>query len=120
MSNVNVVLKETMTIDGAIAAALVDYTTGMTLGTAGDSSFNLDVAAAGTTEVVRAQMRMMEGLHLQDRIEDILITIGSQYHLTRVVDGHDGLFLYLVLNRSRANLGMARFRLASVEKDIVL
>ena len=65
-------------------------------------------------------MRTMEGLHLQDTIEDILITVGSQYHLTRLVGGHDGLFLYLVLNRSRANLGMARFRLASVEKDVVL
>lgn len=121
MSNLNDVLSAAASIDGAIAVALVDYTTGMTLGVAGDTTaINLEVAAAGNTDVVRAKMRTMDGLGLNDKIEDILITLSSAYHLLRLVDGHEGLFLYLVLDRSRANLAMARFKLTDLEKQLTL
>ena len=121
MSNVKEILKETMTIDGAVVVALVDYNTGMTLGTAGDeTAVDLNIAAAGNTEVVRAKMRTMEGLKIDDKIEDILITLGGQYHLIRLVAGNEGLFVYLVLDKARANLGMARYRLAALEPNIML
>lgn len=117
MSNVDVVLKEAMSIDGAQAAMLVDYQSGMALGQAGDNKvLNLDVAAAGNTDTVRAKMRTMESLGLDDKIEDILITLGSAYHLIRLTANHDGLFLYLVLDKSKANLAMARHKLGSIEK----
>lgn len=34
--------------------------------------------------------------------------------------GRPGLFFCLVLDRSRATLGMARFRLATIERELVL
>src|SRR3954471_11110785 len=75
-------LKSAMTIDGALGAALVDYDSGMALGTlGGDHHLDLDVAAAGNTEVVRAELRVMAALGLADDIEDVLITLGQQYHL---------------------------------------
>ncbi len=87
MANVETALKEaTTTIDGALGAALVDYGSGMALGTIGGSKdLDLSVAAAGNTDVVRAKVRTMEMLGLQDEIEDILITLGSQYHLIRLM-----------------------------------
>ena len=119
MSNVDVVLKEAMSIEGAQAALLVDYQSGMSLGQAGDSSaLNLDVAAAGNTDVVRAKMRTMESLGLNDSIEDILITLGKAYHLIRLTQDQPGLFLYLVLDKSKANLAMARHKLATIEKSL--
>jgi hypothetical protein len=119
MTNVDVVLKESVGIEGAVAAALVDYKSGMALGYAGDTTaLNLDIAAAGNTDVVRSKMRTMESLGLDDQIEDILITLGKAYHLIRLTEGHDGLFLYLVLDKSRANLAMARHKLASLEKTL--
>ena len=121
MSNVESSLKEAAAIDGAVAVALVDYTSGMSLGVAGDThSLNLDVAAAGNTDVVRAKLRTMEALGLKESIEDILITLGSQYHLIRLLRGSagEGLFLYLVLDKSRANLAMARHKLSVVERNI--
>ena len=119
MANVNDSLKEALSLDGAKAVALVDYTTGMTLGTSGDTvAIDLDIAAAGSTEVVRAQMRAMSTLGLEERIEDILITLEHQFHLARLVKGHEGLFLYVVLDKDKSNLGMARFKLAAIEKSL--
>ncbi|WP_405848212.1 hypothetical protein [Streptomyces sp. NBC_01518] len=122
MANVEVSLKEmTAGIEGALGAAVVDYTSGMALGTLGGSkSLDLTVAAAGNTDVIRAKVRTMEQLGLKGQIEDILITLDSQYHLIRLVTGRNGngLFLYLVLDKGRSNLAMARHQLKRVEAAI--
>ncbi|MFE4514156.1 hypothetical protein ACFRMQ_08165 [Kitasatospora sp. NPDC056783] len=115
-------LKQAMTsIEGAIGAALVDYNSGMALATLdGPGGLDLDVASAGNTDVVRAKMRTMDMLGLQDGIEDILITLTSQYHLIRPLTGRTGkgLFLYLALDKSRANLAMARHQLSRIEGEL--
>lgn len=104
--NVETALKEALSIDGAVGAALVDYESGMSLGTLGGGDWlDLDVASAGNTEVVRSKMRVMTELALDDAIEDILITLSRQYHLIRLIGGigrgsGPTLFLYLVLDRS--------------------
>ncbi|MFF1833872.1 hypothetical protein ACFVXE_06670 [Streptomyces sp. NPDC058231] len=122
MANTETSLKEAMTsIEGTLGVALVDYTSGMALGTlGGGKDFNLDVAAAGNTDVVRAKLRTMEHLGLKDEIEDILITLSGQYHLIRLLKarGTNGLFLYLVLDSARANLAMARHQLKRIEAEL--
>ncbi len=121
MANVETSLKESMAIDGTIGAALVDHTSGMALGTIGGArDLDLNVAAAGNTDVVRAKLRTMEMLGIEEDIEDILITLGSQYHLIRPLTGRSGkgLFLYLALDRSRANLAMARHSLRKIEANL--
>ncbi|WP_435643549.1 hypothetical protein ACR9VJ_21140 [Streptomyces sp. H49] len=122
MANTETALKEALTsIEGATGVALVDYTSGMALGTMGGSkTFDLNVAAAGNTDVIRAKMRTMEMLGLSSEIEDILITLSDQYHLIRLLKGRggNGLFLYLVLESARANLAMARHQLRRIEEDL--
>ncbi|MFD3538169.1 hypothetical protein ACFWUQ_01530 [Streptomyces sp. NPDC058662] len=122
MVNVETALKEaTTTIEGAIGAALVDYSSGMALGTVGGGKeLDLTVAAAGNTDVVRAKVRTMEMLGLKDEIEDILITLGGQYHLIRLMKGRNstGFFLYLALDKQRANLAMARHQLKKIEAEL--
>ncbi|MEV0128014.1 hypothetical protein AB0H83_06030 [Dactylosporangium sp. NPDC050688] len=121
MADMETALKELMTIDGAIGVALVDYNSGMALGVLGGSKdLDLTVAAAGNTDVVRAKMRTIEMLNLKDGIEDILITLNNQYHLIRPLTGRSGkgLFLYLALLRSRANLALARHHLSRVEQEM--
>lgn len=106
-----------MSIDGALAAALVDYRSGMCLAQAG-SGLNLDLAAAGNSQVVRAKLQTMESLGLRKGIEDILITLGDQYHLIRLVPNNAGLFLYLVLDKAKGNLALARYKLTDVERTL--
>ncbi|MCD5353865.1 hypothetical protein LR393_27700 [Kineosporia mesophila] len=120
VTNIDIVLKEAMQIDGAVGVALVDYTSGMTLGQAGGGSLNLEVAAAGNTEVVRSKLRTMEALGLREGIEDILITLDTQYHLIRLITDQSGigLFLYLALDKHRSNLALARRKLANLERTI--
>jgi hypothetical protein len=121
MSDIEKGLKEAMSIEGAIGVALVDYTSGMTLGVMGGGpDLDLGVASAGNTDVMRAKMRTLEMLKLPDAIEDILITLDSQYHLLRPLTSREGrgLFIYLALSRSRANLGLARHQLRRIEAEM--
>jgi CheY-like chemotaxis protein len=116
--NIKDSLAKLNTIDGFVGAALVDSESGMLLGQEGGGSINLEVAAAGNTEVVRAKRKTMQNLSLKDQIEDILITLGKAYHLIRPLRARNTLFFYVALDRSRANLAMARIALADVEKDL--
>ncbi|QKW55399.1 roadblock/LC7 domain-containing protein [Stenotrophomonas sp. NA06056] len=116
MSKLN--LESLNSIAGFVGAALVDSDSGMALAMTGGGNINLELAAAGNTEVVRAKRRVAEQLGLSDSIEDILITLSSQYHLIRPLDSNAMLFLYVVLDRSRANLAMSRHELKGFEKTL--
>ena len=122
--NIETALKEAMNIEGALGVALVDWESGMPLGTLGGGKYlDLDLAGAGNTEVVRAKMRTIQSLQLNDMIEDILITLGKQYHLIRLMtnaDGAQNMFLYLALDRSKANLALARHQLRRIEGDLTV
>lgn len=119
MSNINESLQQLMAIDGVLASALVDYESGMLLGSAG-AGIDMEIAAAGNTEVVRAKVKTAKALGLNDAIEDILITLGRAYHIIRPVEKEQGLFLYVVADKEKSNLAMARRQVLNVEKHLVL
>lgn len=120
MANSKDTLAKLMEIDGIIGACIVDSNSGMMLGSSGGGILNLELAAAGNTEVVRAKRKTMKSLNLSDPIEDILITLGRQYHLLRPLATNDAMFIYVALDRNRANLALARHQLAVAEKDLTV
>ncbi len=115
--NIKLSLDEIMKIDGAQCAAVVDSTSGMMLGDVG-TGVDMEIAAAGNTEVVRAKLKTMKALGINEPIEDILITLGSAYHIIRPMAREEGIFLYTVLDKSRANLALARRKIQEVEKAL--
>jgi len=122
MTTPDAALTRTLDLEGALAVALVDYGSGMALATRANVPFDLELAAAVNTEVIRAKLRAIESLGLEETIEDILITLTGQYHLIRIASrpGLTGVFSYLVLDRARANLALARRALKQLEDDIDL
>ncbi|WP_411884419.1 hypothetical protein [Polaromonas sp. YR568] len=117
MATIKQSLDELLTLDGALCAAVVDSASGMMLGSAG-TGVDLEVAAAGNTEVMRAKLKTMRSLGLNDVIEDILITLGKQYHLIRPLSRKEGVFIYFVLDKAKSNLAIARRKMQDIEKDL--
>lgn len=107
-------------LPGFQGAAVVDSETGLVLGRVDAAGRDLEAAAAGTMEVVRAARRMVHALEMDDDVEDVLVTLGSQLHLARTVTRSPAIFLYVALDRDTANLGMARLTLKQVEEAITV
>jgi hypothetical protein len=119
MANLNDSLAQLLGIDGALTGAVVDSSSGMVLGSVG-SGVDIELAAAGNTEVVRAKLATMKSLNLNDQIDDILITLGKQYHIIRPVAKKEGLFVYLVLDKARANLALSRRKVQDIEQTLAV
>lgn len=122
MSQLDTSIQELLSIEGATGAALVDISSGTALASGGSPGFDLTVAAAGNSNVVRAKLKTMNDLGLNGNIEDIMITLSSQYHLINVLNASEtsGLFVYLVLDRNTANLALARHKLNAISGRISL
>lgn len=117
MASIDESLQELMTLDGAMGGCIVDYMSGMVLGSLG-SGVDLELAAAGNSQVVKAKVATMKSLGITGGIDDILITLADQLHIIRPTANHEDLFIYLVLDKSKANLALARRKVKSVEDTI--
>ncbi len=108
----------TSEIAGFIGACLVDSESGLMLASEGGGRLDMEAAAALNTQVVKAKLQAMESLGLDDRIEDILITMGKQLHMIRPLEKAPGVFLYVALEKKAANLGMARMQVKKIESTL--
>src|SRR6267378_3641762 len=105
------ILAEVVKIDGALGAALVQATNGTVLGQVAVGR-GLDMARAAKI----AQDLVQSALRLRDGIEDIMITVDTQYHLMRFLGPGEDVVVHLVLYRERSSLGMARQQLAKLAR----
>ncbi|PSQ97091.1 MAG: hypothetical protein BRD55_04080 [Bacteroidetes bacterium SW_9_63_38] len=109
-----------MDIQGALGGAIVDYQSGMTLGTIGGGDLDMELAGAGNTEVVRAKRNVAHDLGLEGSIQDILITLEGQYHLIRLCEKHEDVFIYLAIDQDQGNLGLARRSVDKIDEKLDL
>lgn len=106
-------------VDGVMAAALVDYETSIVLGMRRCvDDFDVDSAAHAQVAVLRAELDVIHRLGLSDGLHDLLISLESQYHLIRPVQGERTYFLYVVIDRANGNLALARHHVAQAESTL--
>src|SRR5262245_57666789 len=95
-------------VGGMIAAAAVDLESGMTLAAKSNrSDFDLSVASAYNSELVKQKMKIMHALNLKSSLEDMLLTLSDQLHLIKLLPATGG-FLYLAAEKQGTNLAILR------------
>jgi hypothetical protein len=113
------VLDELLAFDGSIGVALVDGQTGMVLGEAG-SATNLGLSAAGASVILRARLETNKALGRPADIADVLITLSSQVQIIHPLSKNPQLFLYMVGDKVKSSLAMARYKAAEADDKIRL
>ena len=94
-------------VPGFIAASLVDMDSGMTLAVRSNrSDFDLAVASAYNSELVKQKMKIMKALGLKTNLEDMILTLGDQIHFIKIIS--PTVFIYLAADRAVANIAIVR------------
>lgn len=98
-------------LPGFMAASLVDIESGMTLGLKSNRpDFDLAAASAYNSEMVKQKLKIMRALNLKTHLEDMLLTLGDQIHVIKLVG--QTTFIYMAVDRSACNLAIVRTVLA--------
>ncbi len=104
----DVISKIEAEMNGFIAASIVDLESGMTLAArSARPDFDLAVASAYNSELVKQKLKIMKALGLKTNLEDMLLTLGDQIHLIKLFPGGQ-TFLYLAADRASTNLAIVR------------
>jgi predicted regulator of Ras-like GTPase activity (Roadblock/LC7/MglB family) len=114
-------LSEMLSIDGLLGCAVVDGTTGLVLARESreDQPADLDLSAAASAQVLRAHRMAARSMGLSDQIDEVMVSAGPRQQVLRTVSRHPDLFLMALLDKQRANLALARYKLMEVDKGLV-
>jgi hypothetical protein len=94
-------------IPGFMAASLVDMDSGMTLAVRSvRPDFDLAVASAYNSELVKQKQKIMKALNLKTHLEDMILTLGDQIHFIKIVS--PTVFIYLAADRAGSNIAIVR------------
>ncbi|MBP3977174.1 hypothetical protein [Microbacterium sp. BLY] len=94
-------------VNGFIGASIVDLESGLPLASSSvRPDFDLEVASAFNSEIVKNKRRTIEALGIDAELEDMLLTLNTQLHLLKMLD--DDLFIYLAADRQATNLALLR------------
>lgn len=115
-------VRTVMEQNGVNACAIVDIETGECLARAGVTVTGvLETAGLVNARMLRAKMRFASDQH-HETIEDVLITLDRHYHMIRLIPCSSGLatmFIYAILDKTVANLALARRKVADVHKEMI-
>ncbi|MET8981962.1 hypothetical protein ABZX85_40845 [Streptomyces sp. NPDC004539] len=130
MPGIDECLLEAMRLPGARGAALVDWTSGLALGTVGEfPGGDAEAAATEAAEVARlaAEQRAFapedeNSFDDDPPVEDLILSNRDSYHLLRFVrtSFDSSVFLHVWLTRRDGNLALARIRLEEMAGKLVL
>jgi len=113
------VLENLLSFDGAMCVAIVDSETGMILGKAG-SGIEIDLAAAGASTILRARLASTKALGSTEKIDDLLISLTTQVQIIHPLPSNPSIFTYLIGDKAKASLAMARYKATEADLQIQL
>lgn len=113
------VLETLLSFDGALCVAVVDSDSGMILGKAG-SGMEMDLAAANASVILRARLASTKALGTKEKIDDMLISLSSQVQIIHPLPQNPSIFTYLIGDKSKSSLAMARFKANEADQLIRL
>ena len=113
------VLATLLSFDGAMCVAVVDSDSGMILGKAG-SGVEMDLAAANASVILRARLASTKALGTEEKIDDLLISLTSQVQIIHPLPRNPSIFTYLIGDKSKSSLAMARFKATEADQLIRL
>lgn len=111
------VLEKLLSFDGAMCVAVVDSETGMILGKAG-SGVDIELASAGASVILRARLASIKALGSGEQIDDVLISLTSQVQIIHPLPNNPSIFTYLIGDKSKSSLAMARYK--ATEADLLI
>jgi len=94
-------------IEGGLCAAITEIASGQNLEAVGNGADPV-VAGENLAAMLRTKLKVIGMLRLKDSLEDVIVTLGTQIHMLRMID--EKTFLLVVLDRKSANLALARYR----------
>jgi hypothetical protein len=93
------VLEKLLSFDGALCVAIVDSETGMILG---------------------ARLASTKALGTDEKIDDVLISLTSQVQIIHPLPSNPSIFTYLIGDKAKASLAMARYKATEADLQIQL
>jgi predicted regulator of Ras-like GTPase activity (Roadblock/LC7/MglB family) len=112
-------LEKLMSFDGALGVAVVDSESGMVLAKAG-SGVDIELAAAGASTILRARLASTRAMGTNEKIDDVLISLTSQVQIIHPLPNNPSIFTYLIGDKTRSSLAMARYKAAEADLQIQL
>ncbi|HEY4151887.1 MAG TPA: hypothetical protein VGM38_01060 [Pseudolysinimonas sp.] len=111
------VLETLLSFDGAMSVAVVDSDSGMIMGKAG-TGVEMELAAAGASTILRARLASTKALGAKEKIDDMLISLSSTVQIIHPLPSNPTVFTYLIGDKSKSSLAMARFK--ATEADLLI
>ena len=113
-------LRDLMLLDGMLYVTVVDSDTGAPVAAEGQGA-DFSQAATAATEILRMHrrtLRMTGHPRPLDPVDEIVVAVGSRYHLLRTLTAFPEHFVFAVLDKLRSNLATARFRLLEAQQTL--
>ena len=105
-------------IPGFIASSITETATGMSFGSLSlDPNFDVELAGSHNLEVVKAKQNIIKTLNLNEKIDDIMLTLTTQIHLISISE-NGNYFIYLAVDITKGNLGLTRSVLKKFTKNL--
>lgn len=114
--------KDLLGVKGSLVVGLGNWQTGSCIAYDGINSplfpnTKIELAVEGNSDVIRAKLNVAKTLNFEDKIEQILIALQTQWHVIRVLSA-DGYFIYLAMDRNTSSIASASFTLSKVDEKL--